>query len=70
MIPFTIGSQSEVSPEFVMVVPLYAEFDGQLARLGRVRLSGSSTLDNIAIILPQRPTRVLVNANFDVLAQK
>jgi len=63
-------SQSEVRPNFKMAVPLYIDFDGQLVRAGSMRLVGNSTLENVNIKLPKKPRRVLVNANFDVLAQK
>ncbi len=49
-------TQSGVSKEFAMPVPLYAEFDGQLARLGTIRIIGESTVDNIKIMLPKKPT--------------
>jgi Peptidase family M1 domain len=61
-------TQSEVPKDFGMLVPLYGEFDSQLARLGNVRMIGEST-SNIKVMLPKRPSRVLINAFHDVLEQ-
>jgi len=63
-------TQSNVSDKFVMPVPVYAEFDGNLVRLGFMRMQGSSTNDGLKIRLPKKPRRVLVNANYDVLASE
>jgi hypothetical protein len=60
-------TQSEVDPTFVTLVPIYAEFDGKLARLGTVRMVGNTTADKIQVMLPSRPKRVLINAYHDVL---
>ncbi len=60
-------TQSGVSKDFAMPVPLYAEFDGQLARLGTIRIIGESTVDNIKIMLPKKPARVAINVFHDVL---
>jgi aminopeptidase N len=62
-------AQSGVSEKFVMGVPLYAEFDARTARLGSARLTGNAAV-NIDVVLPQKPRRVSINANFDVLAHK
>ncbi len=61
-------TQSDVPKDFGMLVPLYAEFDGKLARLGAIRAVGEST-NNIKILLPKKPTRVAINAFHDVLEQ-
>jgi aminopeptidase N len=63
-------TQSEVSQNFAMPVPIYLDFDGRLARLGQVVMIGSSTNDKIEVMLPKKPRRVLLNANYDVLAHK
>jgi Peptidase family M1 domain len=62
-------TQSDVPKNFAMLVPLYAEFDGQLARLATVRMIGESTADNIKVLLPKRPSRAAINAFHDVLEQ-
>jgi len=35
-----------------------------------VNMFGSSTTDEIKVPLPQKPKRVLINANYDVLASE
>jgi aminopeptidase N len=60
-------TQSEVGPNFASIVPLYADFDGQLTRLGTVRIVGSTSNDKIQVLLPKKPKRVLINAYHDVL---
>jgi aminopeptidase N len=41
--------------------------DGKLVRLGAIRMTGNSTLDDVRMLLPAKPRRVLINANHDVL---
>ena len=60
-------TQSEVSESFAMLVPIYADFDGRLVRLATVRMIGNSSIDNIQILLPAKPKRVLINGNHDIL---
>jgi len=61
-------TQSEVSPDFRMAVPVYLEAeDKKLAKLGAVRILGSSSQD-ATLTLGFRPKRVLLNAYEDVLA--
>jgi hypothetical protein len=60
--------QSDVSPSFKMLVPLYVDFNGQPMLLGRTAMVGSSKTKEFHIALPQRPKRVLLNAEHDVLA--
>src|SRR5262249_52313731 len=36
-------TQSEVSKNFIALVPIYAEIDGRLLHIGRVRMVGAST---------------------------
>jgi hypothetical protein len=62
-------TQSEVSDNFVMLVPLYADFDGTLARLGVLRIVGGKTPDNLQLMLPKKPSKVMINAFHDVLEQ-
>ncbi len=64
-------TQSDVSQNFMMPVPLYVDFDGaKPIRLGEVRMYGSSTSAEFKVVLPQKPKRVLINANNDVLASE
>ncbi len=60
-------TQSEVPADFTMLVPLYADFDGQIARLGVVRMTGNSANDKIQVLLPKKPRKVMINAFHDVL---
>jgi hypothetical protein len=61
-------TQSDVSPDFVMRVPLYMDFDGRVIKVGSFALKGNMTAPEIAVNLPKKPKRVLLNANHDVLA--
>lgn len=61
-------TQSEVSSGFKMPVPIYLDFDGNIARLGSVGIQGNTTTDEFKVKLPQRPKRVLINYHHDILA--
>jgi aminopeptidase N len=64
-------TQSEVDGKFRMLVPVYFEMDdGKVFALGRVRLVGSSTVEDKVPIkgLKTKPKRALVNYYDDVLA--
>jgi hypothetical protein len=61
-------TQSGVSPGFRMSVPVYLDFDGKLMRIGSSTLQGNETSPEFKLRLPKRPKRVLLNANYDVLA--
>jgi hypothetical protein len=61
-------TQSEVSPDFVMRVPIYMDFDGRALRVGGVVMKGNMTSPEINVVLPKKPKRVLLSANHDVLA--
>ncbi|HXG67612.1 MAG TPA: carboxypeptidase regulatory-like domain-containing protein [Blastocatellia bacterium] len=61
-------TQSGVSESFIMLVPIYLDFDGKVVRLGQVTINGNSTSQEIKVRLPQKPKRVLINAYHDVLA--
>ena len=63
-------TQSEVSENFVMSVPLYADFGKGWAFLGAATIVGNSTVDLGNITLPQAPKRVAIAALNDVLATK
>jgi Peptidase family M1 domain len=60
-------TQSEVTPNFVMPVPIYADFDGHVARLGAVPMIGNSTSKELQIKLPKRPKHVMLNHWHDIL---
>jgi hypothetical protein len=61
-------TQSGVSPQFVMGVPIYFDFDGHVQRAGAVALLGNMTSNEFKLRLPKKPKHVLLNANHDVLA--
>ncbi|HZS03764.1 MAG TPA: carboxypeptidase regulatory-like domain-containing protein [Blastocatellia bacterium] len=61
-------TQSEVSPNFKMLVPVYLDFDGKPVRLGEVSVAGNMTTPEFQVMLPQKPKRVLINAYHDILA--
>jgi hypothetical protein len=61
-------TQSDVPADFVMSVPIYLDFDGQIARMGSARITGSTSLP-VNVALPKRPKRVLLNYMHDVLEQ-
>jgi hypothetical protein len=50
-----------------MLVPMYADIDGRIARLGSVRITGNSTLDAIQMLLPAKPKRLMIITHHDVL---
>ena len=61
-------TESDVSPDFIMRVPIYLDFDGRVIRAGSFLMRGNMTTSEILMDLPKRPKRVLLNANHDVLA--
>jgi aminopeptidase N len=64
-------TQSGVDDKFRMLVPIYLELaDGRTVSLGRVRLTGNSSVDQKVPLkgLKDTPKRALVNYNDDVLA--
>jgi len=60
-------TQSEVPPDFMMPVPLYVDFDGQIVRLGVVRMRGNTTNSELQVTLPKKPKRMMINYFHDVL---
>jgi aminopeptidase N len=61
-------SQSGVSENFKMLVPIYMDFDGKWVRLGLASIAGNTTTHELKVRLPQKPKRVVLNAFHDVLA--
>lgn len=59
-------TQSGVSDNFKMMVPIYADFGKGWTRLGAAKMTGNSTAD-IPIPLPQAPKKVTLCALDDVL---
>jgi hypothetical protein len=62
-------TQSGVSDDFKMLVPVYLDVDGKIIRLGSAAVTGNKRVD-FNIKLSQRPKRVLINAYHDVLANE
>jgi hypothetical protein len=63
-------TQSGVSDNFRMKVPVYAELDKEPIRLGSVTLTGNSTSAEFKIPLPKKPKLVAANLFADVLAEE
>ncbi|MBA3322646.1 MAG: carboxypeptidase regulatory-like domain-containing protein [Pyrinomonadaceae bacterium] len=61
-------TQSGVSDQFRMRVPLYLDFGKGWTRLGSATLVGNSSLDIPSVQLPQAPKRAALAALHDVLA--
>jgi hypothetical protein len=63
-------TESDVSADFVMRVPIYLDLDGRVMRMGTTLMHGNMTTPEILVDLPKRPKRVLLYANHDVLASE
>jgi len=61
-------TQSGVTDDFAMIVPLYIDMGKGWAKLGSARILGNSTVEIKGIKLPAVPKRVAVCAMNDVLA--
>jgi hypothetical protein len=61
-------TQSDVSPDFGMRVPLYLDYEGRVIRVGSTVVKGNVTTPEFSLDLPKKPKRVLLNANHDILA--
>ena len=63
-------TQSNVSPGFRMLVPLYAELsNGAIIRLGSAFLKGNSTVEQkVALGSSVHPKRLMINYYYDVLS--
>jgi hypothetical protein len=61
-------TQSGVSKDFAMLVPLYADFGKGWTKLGSATLVGNTTLDVKDLKLPAKPKKVAICAMNDVLA--
>lgn len=61
-------TQSGVSDNFVMVVPIYLDFGKGWSRLGSAKMVGNSSVDLANVKLPAAPKRAAICAFNDVLA--
>ena len=59
-------TQSGVSDDFKMLVPIYADFGKGWTRLGAAKITGNASVE-IPIPLPQAPKKVTLCALDDVL---
>jgi hypothetical protein len=48
-------TQSEVTPDFVMAVPVYLDMDGQIVRLGTATMRDNTTNSDLQVTLPKKP---------------
>ncbi len=61
-------TQSEVTDDYAMLVPVYGEIEGQMRHIGLVRIVGNRSVD-VQLPLPVKPRRVAINAWHDILEQ-
>jgi hypothetical protein len=62
-------AQSGVDNNFRMRMPIYVDFGQGPLKAANIAVGGNSTTSEIKIHLPKRPKKVLLNYNYDVLAQ-
>ena len=64
-------TQSEVTDDFVVLVPVYIVYDkGAVSRLGGIRVAGNTTAKvDVEVPLPKRPKGVVINAMHDILTR-
>jgi hypothetical protein len=59
-------TQSEVDENFMMLVPVFADFGKGMVRIGQVGVIGNSTRE-LDTLLPAQPKKVALNHNKDIL---
>jgi len=62
-------TQSGVSPDFKMLVPVFGEFSGRKERILVAALAGSSS-GEFRVMLDRMPKHILLNINHDILTYK
>jgi aminopeptidase N len=62
-------TQSGVSPEFKMLVPVFADVAGRKERIAMAAMGGSATKE-FKLRLRAQPKQILLNINHDVLTEK
>ncbi|HVW10718.1 MAG TPA: hypothetical protein VHC90_19160 [Bryobacteraceae bacterium] len=62
-------TQSGVSPDFEMLIPIFGEFAGRKERIGFAAMRGNTTR-SFQVRLSSPPKKVLLNLNHDVLTTK
>ena len=63
-------TQSGVSDDFIMIVPVYIQMKNKLVQIGTSSILGNDTTPEFGLTLPFMPDAVLINAKHDVLAEK
>jgi aminopeptidase N len=66
---FTV-TQSGVSDEFLMAVPVYVDVQGKTFKLGMVGVKGNSTTSDFGGDMGFTPDRLFLNAHHDILANE
>jgi hypothetical protein len=59
-------TQSEVDENFVMLVPVFADFGNGMVHLGQIAIGGNSNR-GVDILVPSQPKKVALNAYKDIL---
>jgi Peptidase family M1 domain/Carboxypeptidase regulatory-like domain len=59
-------TQSEVDDQFVMLVPVFADFGNGMVRIGQLGVHGNSSR-SADVVLPMQPKNVALNAYKDIL---
>jgi hypothetical protein len=59
-------TQSDVDEDFVMLLPVFADFGKGMVRFGQVRMVGNST-HVVDVTLPAQPKKVALNAYKEIL---
>jgi Peptidase family M1 domain/Carboxypeptidase regulatory-like domain len=59
-------TQSEVNDQFVMLVPVFADFGKGMVRIGQLGVHGNTTR-TADVVLPMQPKKVALNAYKDIL---
>lgn len=61
--------QSQVNDDFVMLVPVYAQFGDRTVRLGQVRIKGNTETPSFSVTLPEKPKKLCLCARHDILCE-
>jgi hypothetical protein len=59
-------TQSEVDDNFVMLVPVFADFGKGMVRFGQLGMVGNTTR-SVDVTLPSQPKKVALNAYKEIL---
>jgi hypothetical protein len=59
-------SQSAVDDQFIMLVPVFADFGKGMVRMGQLEIRGNSS-HSVDVLLPAQPKKVVLNAYKDIL---